>query len=88
MLYILLVISIIINVLFFICIYKSLSLIEQLEEWLIRFKSLMESLYQKLKQIDDRDMFEKDDEVGVIFRQIVNIINETKKVVIDDKDSE
>lgn len=73
---------------FFICIYKSLSLIEQLEEWLIRFKSLMESLYQKLKQIDDRDMFEKDDEVGVIFRQIVNIINETKKVVIDDKDSE
>lgn len=88
MLYIFLSISILINIVLLICVYKSLSVIDKLENWIIEFKYLIENLYIEMKQLDNKNMFEKDDEVGSLFRQITTIISNVKKVIVDEEKSD
>lgn len=85
MLYIFLSISILINIVLLVCVYKSLSVIDKLENWIIEFKYLIENLYIEMKQLDNKNMFEKDDEVGSLFRQITTIISNVKKVIVDEE---
>jgi hypothetical protein len=59
-----------------------------LESWIVEFKYLIENTYKKLKQIDERGMFEKDDDVGVLFRDIKDIIELTNKRVQFQSDDE
>ena len=82
---ILLVTSIILNIILFLIIKKCLSKIDNLEGWILTFKNNIESLYKNLKSIDERGMFEKDDDVGVIFLQIHDIIKNVKNIVLDDE---
>lgn len=81
-----LTISIILNIWLVICLIKSFQLIDKLDTWCIMFKTQMKSLYSTLKELDDRNMFEKDDDVGVLFRQIADVIENTKKLIVDDDD--
>ncbi len=84
---ILLLISLIINIFLLISLKKSFNQIDILEEWLIEFKLLMNNTYKKLKNVDERGMFEKDDDVGVIFKNIIEIIDLTnKRIQINDDD--
>lgn len=83
---VLLLISLLINIFLFISLKKSFVQIDILEEWLIDFKQLVNNTYKKLKNIDERGMFEKDDEVGVIFKNILDIIELTnRRIQIDDE---
>lgn len=83
---ILLLISALINIFLFISLKKSFTQIDILEEWLIDFKQLINNTYKKLKNIDERGMFEKDDEVGVIFTNILDVIELTnKRIQINDE---
>ena len=82
---ILFVTSIILNIILFLIIKKCLSKIDILEGWILTFKNNIESLYKNLKSIDERGMFEKDDDVGVIFLQIHDIIKNVKNIVLDDE---
>ena len=83
---VLLLISLLINIFLFISLKKSFVQIDILEEWLIDFKQLVNNMYKKLKNIDERGMFEKDDEVGVIFKNILDIIELTnRRIQIDDE---
>lgn len=82
----LLTISIVVNIFFVISIKKAFSQIDSLEIWLIDFKNLMNQTYNKLKIIDNRDIFEKDDEVGVAFKEILSIIDSTNNIIKDDDD--
>ena len=75
---VLLLISLLINIFLFISLKKSFVQIDILEEWLIDFKQLVNNTYKKLKNIDERGMFEKDDEVGSIFYQIKETIEKFK----------
>jgi hypothetical protein len=82
---ILFVTSIILNIILFLIIKKCLSKIDILEGWILTFKNNIESLYKNLKSIDERGMFEKDDDVGVLFLQIHDIIKNVKNIVLDDE---
>jgi cytochrome c oxidase assembly protein Cox11 len=39
------------------------------------------NLYNRIKEIDSRELFEKDDEVGVVFTELKNEIEEFKNIL-------
>jgi len=47
---------------------------ELYERWILEFSDDVLSTYTNIKDIDKKQMFEKDDEVGAIFQQILEII--------------
>ena len=84
---ILLLISLVVNIFLLISLKRAFSQIDILEEWLIEFKLLINNTYKKLKDIDERGMFEKDDDVGIVFKNIIEIIDLTnKRIQINDDD--
>ena len=70
-----------------IALRRAFNQIDILEDWLIDFKQLINNTYKKLKNIDDRGMFEKDDDVGITFKNILEIIDlANKRIQTDDND--
>ena len=49
---------------------------ELLENWVETFTQQIQIVQNKLKEVDDKGMFEADDEVGQIFNQIKTTINQ------------
>ncbi len=78
------------SVLFFISLYINFNLFRKLEKYedLIEENNQFidkeiqrnEALLEALRQIDQRQMFEKDDEVGSIFYQIKETIEKFKQI--------
>ncbi len=60
-------------------IYNTLQKIEKYEDFIEYELQRNESLLEALRQIDSREMFEKDDEVGSIFYQIKETIEKFKQ---------
>jgi len=84
---ILLVVSVAINIFLYKALNVSLTKVKIYEVWILDFKEMVQDTYAKLKFIDDREMFEKDDEVGFVFSNMVDIINDLKEKTYDDDDS-
>lgn len=83
----LLFLSVVINIFLIISLKRAFFQIDELESWLIEFKKLVNITYNKLKNVDERGMFEKDDDVGLVFKDILNIIKLTnQRIQIDDND--
>lgn len=83
----LLFLSVVINVFLIISLKRAFFQIDELENWLIEFKKLVNITYNKLKNVDERGMFEKDDDVGLTFKDILNIIKLTNdRIQTDDND--
>jgi hypothetical protein len=58
-------------------IYSSWNLLkkqELTEDWLIALENRLSNIITETKDIDEKGMFEADDEVGTIFEQINNMI--------------
>jgi uncharacterized membrane protein (DUF106 family) len=78
----------IISILFGLCIYIIFNLLKKLEKYEDSFEEYQkfietetrrnEALLEALRQIDQRQMFEKDDDVGSIFYQIKETIERFK----------
>lgn len=78
------------SILFFISLYINFNLFKKLEKYedLIEENNQFidkeiqrnEALLEALRQIDQRQMFEKDDEVGSIFYQIKETIEKFKQI--------
>jgi hypothetical protein len=49
---------------------------EVYEEWLDMFRGEVSDVYNRIKAVDERNLFEKDDDVGFVFSEIVKIIKE------------
>ena len=49
---------------------------ELLETWVERFTQIIESVDNELKVIDSSGHFESDDEIGAIFKQIKQTVNQ------------
>ena len=81
-----LLVSLLLNIFLLISLKRAFNQIDILEEWLVEFKFLLNNTYKKLKNIDERGMFEKDDDVGIIFKNIIEIINLTNKRIQIDAD--
>jgi len=78
--YILFVVSVIVNIVLSIGVRNLIKQNEELEDTLFdviegtRIK--VENSLQQMRDIDNREVFEKDDEVGVTFEQLKNIIED------------
>jgi transcription elongation factor Elf1 len=56
--------------------YNLVKKIEVYEDWLDMFRNEIDQVYTRIKAVDDRNLFEKDDDVGFIFTEIVRITKE------------
>lgn len=75
------------NIFLVVSLKKAFTQIDLLESWLIDFKALVKNTYNKLKFVDDRGIFVKDDDVGFLFTDLLNIIKLTnKRIQTDDND--
>ena len=91
MIYILLIsllLSTLLNIFLVISLKKTFNQIDLLENWLVDFKLLIKNTYNKLKSIDNRGIFEKDDDVGVLFTDLLNIIKLTNTRIQNDDTTE
>jgi hypothetical protein len=59
---------------------RKLSVYEKINDaqlkWIEFSAEEVKSVYTKLKSVDSRNLFEKDDDVGFVFSEILNIIKE------------
>ena len=85
LLLILLFISVTVNVFLLITSKKLFNQIDILEDWIINFKKSVENTYNKLKDIDNRGIFEKDDDVGFLFSDLKQIIESLNKKVKEEE---
>ena len=78
-----------VNIFLLISLKRAFNQIDILEEWLVEFKLLIDNTYKKLKDIDERGMFENDDDVGIVFKNIKEIIDLTnKRIQINNDDKQ
>ena len=85
LLLILLLVSVSANVFLLITLKKSFNQIDILEDWIINFKNSVESTFNKLKDVDNRGIFEKDDDVGFLFTDFKQIIESLNKKVKEEE---
>ena len=55
-------------------VYNCQNKIDIYESWIVEFKNDVNDVYQEIKGLDDKQLFEKDDEVGSIFSDLYLII--------------
>ena len=60
---------------------------EMLETWVEEFTQRIQIVQNDLKEIDDKGAFESDDEVGSIFEQIKNIVNQLESLKGEEVDA-
>ena len=53
---------------------------ELLETWVESFTQMIESVDNELRVIDSTGHFESDDEIGAIFKQIKNTVNQLNRL--------
>lgn len=51
------------------------------EGWIVSLQNNVETVYRTMKLLDDKQMFSKDDEVGLVFQQIVELISLLNEMV-------
>ena len=56
--------------------FNMIKKIEVYEDWLDTFRSEIRDVHIRLKSVDDRNLFEKDDDVGFVFSEILRITKE------------
>lgn len=74
-----LTVSICLNIYFFIKMNDLLDLVETMENWTLQYRNLVENTHRRLKEIDEKQIFEKDDDVGFVFSEIVKLIEFIKE---------
>lgn len=45
------------------------------EQWIIEFTDDVNDVYLKMKDLDDKNLFQKDDEVGIVFSDMATLID-------------
>ena len=54
---------------------------ELLETWLENFSNTIQTIQEELQDIDSRGVFESDDEIGAIFKQIKQTVNQLQSYI-------
>lgn len=81
---ILCVISLVFNIFLITSLNINLKKIEIYESWILNYKEIVKETYLLLKQVDDKEIFEKDDEVGAVFSNIREIIQDLKEKTYEE----
>jgi hypothetical protein len=65
-----------------------LNKIKVYQEWIVDLRDTATTVHRTMVKLDDKEMFQKDDEVGVVFKQLVGLINDLNAKVIDVDEEE
>lgn len=56
------------------------------QQWIIDIRYDVNNVYKRIKSLDDKQIFQKDDEVGVVFSDMVDLISKLNERVVDEVD--
>ena len=73
---IIILISFLLNLILLIGVRNLLKQTEQFEDNLIQVRGRIANTLQKMRDLDNREVFEKDDEVGVTFSELKKLIED------------
>ena len=73
---IVMVISVVINIVLLIGVRNLLKQNEQFEDNLIQVRGRIANTLKKMRDLDNREVYEKDDEVGVTFSELKKLIED------------
>ena len=85
---VLLVISAVINVALIYSSYVTVKKIEVYEDNIIRFYEGTTKILRTTRHLDNKEMFEKDDEVGALFQQLITVIGELRGIIYEKEEEE
>lgn len=78
----------IVNILLFKLVNINLTKVEIYETWILEYKNKIEETYQALKFVDEKQIFEKDDEVGFVFSDILEIVKDLRTKIYEEKETD
>ena len=84
----LLVISVVVNVALIYASYISVKKIEIYEDNIMKFYTGATGILSAARHLDNREMFEKDDEVGTLFDQLIEVIGELRGIIYEKEEEE
>ena len=84
----LLVISVVINVAFIYSSYITVKKLEVYEDNIMRFYEGATRILRTSRHLDSREMFEKDDDVGTLFDQLIETIGELRGIIYEKEEEE
>ena len=84
----LLVISTVLNVVLIYASYVAVKKIEIYEDNVMRFYEGATQILRTSRHLDNREMFEKDDEVGDLFQQLIMVIGELRGIIYEKEEEE
>ena len=84
----LLVISTVINVALIYASYVAVKKIEIYEDNIMGFYTGATKILRTSRQLDNREMFENDDEVGALFQQLITVIGELRGIIYEKEEEE
>ena len=84
----LLVISAVLNVALVYSSYVVVKKIEIYEDNIMTFYTGATRILGTARYLDNREMFEKDDEVGALFQQLITVIGELRGIIYEKEEEE
>ena len=88
MIVVLLVISVIINVALIYSSYITVRKIEIYEDNIMRFYEGATRILRTSRHLDNKEMFEKDEEGGALFQQLITVIGELRGIIYEEEEEE
>ena len=88
MIVVLLVISAVLNVALIYASYVAVKKIEIYEDNIMKFYTGATGILSAARHLDNREMFEKDDEVGTLFDQLIEVIGELRGIIYEKEEEE
>ena len=88
MIVVLLVISAVLNVVLIYSSYVVVKKIEIYEDNIMKFYTGATGILSAARHLDNREMFEKDDEVGTLFDQLIEVIGELRGIIYEEEEKE
>lgn len=55
------------------------------EQWIVDTQDDVEKLYSDMQELDSKQMFEKDDEVGTLYESVNELINDFRQKVNEEE---
>jgi len=65
-------------------VYRSLRKVELYEQTIVNFYNSISNILITMRELDSQQMFEKDDEVGSLFQEIVDTVGQLRVLVYGD----
>lgn len=88
LLYVVLPISLLLNGLSVYALLNSVRKIEKYEDTIVRFMEGATAILATARMLDEKEMFEKDDEVGILFEQLLIVIGELRVLIYGEEENE